>query len=159
MIRPFKKIARKVEVAPFHVPVGNLYVFGKMSVAFCTFLRTSCCWDVLFATFRFQYCVLTYSHHAVRYSSRIHLSDSWKFVPFDHLHPFDSLPSGSHQPELFSCVLAFLHSSGNWDHTMSFCLTLLPLMWCSIRSMHVIPNARISFLWMNDTPLCVCACV
>ena len=43
MIRTFKKIAKKVEVAPFHVPLGNLYVFGKMSVAFCTFFKELLC--------------------------------------------------------------------------------------------------------------------
>ena len=98
------------------------------------------------------YIIINYSHHAVHYIPVTYLFNNWKFVPFDHLHPFC--------PFLTPCLLAItnlysvslsclvgwlvLDSTCKWDHTVLvfLCLTVsLSIM--PSRSIHVVSKGKI----------------
>ena len=56
-----------------------------------------------------KYSLANYSHHAVNHTYRTYLFDHWKFVSFEHIHPFHTFPaSGNHQSVL--CKFHFFFS-------------------------------------------------
>ena len=79
------------------------------------------------------------------------------FTHFAHLPPL-SLHCTCLTSDLFSIFMksVFLDSTCKWDYAvfLSLCLTYFTL-YDALKDHHV-ANGRISFLWLNSFPLCVC---
>ena len=61
---------------------------------------------------------------------------------------------------LFCLFVLFFDSTCKWDHVAFLFLWLISLSIISSRFIHVFTNGKIfSFLWLSNSPLCVCACV
>ena len=90
------------------------------------------------------------------YILRTYLSYNWKFVPFDHLHPFcppiNCPPNfDNHQSVLWASVHLFLDFTYKWDYTVFAFLCLGYFTYHNTcKSIHVIANGRIPFFIMVE---------
>lgn len=95
----------------------------------------------------------------VLFVSMTYLFYSWKFLPFEPLHPFYSHPLSLATTNLFSIsmsqVLIFLDSTWR-NHIVFICLWFISLNIMPSKSNHVVTNGKNAFfLWLNHILLCV----
>ena len=100
-----------------------------------------------------QYSIVDYSHNTVHYYiPRAFLLYTWKFSPFDHLHPYpQSLASDNHQSILRFDEFSCLDSTYIMSEVIQYFSDLFPLNIMPSGSNHAITNGRVCFFygWMK----------